>query len=237
MDSALVQTARRPRRRPPLKSYIPFFVFATGCLVVLVALVWLVAHLFVLVDHHSSAAPLNTATAVPGLTSGATHVVVQILPSATAADIGSMLAGGSAQPTPSFTPAPTPVRDIAVSSPTPTSAVKLVIARDVNGETPTHVSTRFLSPALRLWAVATVKNVSAIDVLRFVFQRNGMTLPHDDISVVAGTAMGKHSFLAVQSFKVWADYEHGAKPLPSGNYRLVFYKNGHLEGQTAFRVG
>ena len=40
-----------------------------------------------------------------------------------------------------------------------------------------------------------------------------------------------------QPFKVWADYEHGTKPLPTGNYRLLFYKNNQLEGQTAFRVG
>jgi hypothetical protein len=115
--------------------------------------------------------------------------------------------------------------------------VKLVIARSVQGEQAVEVSQRFLSPAMRLWAVVTLTNVRATDKLRFVFQRNGVTLPHDDITILAGDSMGKYGVLAVQSFKVWADYDHGAAPLPAGNYRLLFYKNGHLDGHTAFRVG
>jgi hypothetical protein len=113
----------------------------------------------------------------------------------------------------------------------------VVIARAVHGETPLMQSTRFLSPALRLYAVATVHNVKATDSLRFVFQRNGETLLHDDITIAASTTMGSHAFLAVHSFKAFADYQHGSKPLPTGNYKVLFYKSGQLEGETSFRVG
>ncbi len=152
------------------------------------------------------------------------------------------MAVGSEQPTPSPAISSTPVlQPIVKGSATPQAAtgaaVKLVIARNVVGEVPVEKASRFVSPAYRLWAVATLTNVRSTDVLRFVFQRDGQTLPRDDITVVAGRTMGKHAFLAVQSFKVWADYDHGAKPLPSGSYRLLFYKNGLLLGQTAFRVG
>lgn len=240
MDSALEQSARRRRRRPPLKSYVPFFVFATGCLALLIALCWLVAHLLLLTSHGSAASPVAKAPVTATRSPEPTHhrILASVpLPTATQAGIGSMMAVGSAQPTLTTVPTSTPVIKRTTPRPTATSAVSLVIARSVKGETPVEKSNRFVSPALRLWVVAKIKNVHATDVLRFVFQRNGVTLPHDDITVVAGHTMGKHTYLPVQSFKAWADYQHGAKPLPSGNYRVLFYRNKRLEGQTAFRVG
>jgi len=237
VDSALEQSARRPRRRPPLKSYIPFFVFATGCLVLLIAIVWLAAHLVLAATHGGSAAPVRkTPLAVVRPTLATRHPLISS-PTPTVAGIGSMMAVGSLPPTPTVPSVPTSILHRAGPTATPTSAVSLVIARSVKGETPLQVSTRFISPAMRLWVVAKVKNVRATDVLRFVFKFNGATLPHDDITVVAGTSMGGHSFLPVQSFKAWADFDRGAKPLPSGQYRVLFYKNNRLEGQTAFHVG
>jgi hypothetical protein len=239
VDSALEQSARRPRRRPPLKSYVPFFVFATGCIVLLISIVWLAAHLVLAATHGSSASPVHKANLALVQPTHSTHraPVHPSSPTPTVAEIGSMMAMGSLPPTPTVAGIPTSILHRTMRTATPTSAVSLVIARSVKGETPLQVSTLFISPAMRLWVVAKVKNVHATDVLRFVFKFNGATLPHDDITVVAGTSMGGHSFLPVQSFKAWADYDRGAKPLPSGQYRVLFYKNNRLEGQTAFHVG
>jgi hypothetical protein len=208
-------------------------------LVILFALIWLIAHLILLADGGGSASSLKGRLAMEVRSPLPTHVPGRPSATSTLLGIGSMMALGSAQPTPTPTSTTAPTRIPSHPSPTANTAsgVRLVVARGVDGETPVEQSSRFLSPALRLWAVAKVKDVRATDVLRFVFQRNGVVLPHDDISVVAGRSMNGHRFLAEQSFKVWADYEHGAKPLPTGSYRLLFYKNSRLEGQTAFRVG
>jgi hypothetical protein len=90
---------------------------------------------------------------------------------------------------------------------------------------------RFISPALRLYAIATVHHLHATDVLRFVFQRDGVTLPHDDISYTAGTDAD------VQALSAYADYKSGSTPLPHGQYLVLFYRNGMLEAATTFQVG
>ena len=145
--------------------------------------------------------------------------------------VGSMLGvpGGNGVeinpggPLPTNTPVPTA---------TATGRSGLVVAREVDltGKA-LQTSTRFLSPALRFYAVVTVHNVKQTDQLHFVFQRNGITLPSDDISYQAGTDAD------AQSFSAWADYKGGTKAFPKGQYRVLFYRNGVLEAVRKFSVG
>jgi hypothetical protein len=129
----------------------------------------------------------------------------------------------------------TPGRPLPTRTPVPTATpdgnARLVVARDVDGSgNPVQAAHRFLSPAMRLYAVVTLHSVGSSDVLRFVFERNQQVLPHDDISYTAG---GDSS----HTFNAYADYENGAHPLPHGQYQLLFYRNGHLEAETSFSVG
>jgi hypothetical protein len=114
---------------------------------------------------------------------------------------------------------------------TPGKLASIVVARGVVGHKPVQPAVRFVSPAQRLYAVVTVLKVKKSDVLRVVFQRNGVTLPHDDIQFLAKADAAK------QAFNAFADYMNGAKPLQSGAYRVLFYRNERLEASTAFTVG
>ncbi len=78
--------------------------------------------------------------------------------------------------------------------------------------------------------MVTVHNVKQTDQLHFVFQRNGITLPSDDIAYQAGTNAD------AQSFSAWADYKGGTKAFPKGQYRVLFYRNGVLEAVRKFSV-
>jgi hypothetical protein len=130
-----------------------------------------------------------------------------------------------------FTPGgPLPTRT-PTPLPTPDGNARVVIARnvDANGNA-VEAAARFLSPATRLYAVATVRSVTGSDVLRFVFERNQHALPNDDISYTAGDS-------ASHTFSAYADYDNGTQPLPRGYYQLLFYRNGHLEAETSFTVG
>jgi hypothetical protein len=126
-------------------------------------------------------------------------------------------------PLPTRTPTPTPAPD---------GNARLVIARavDLSGR-PQQASVRFVSPAMRLYAIATVRHVRSSDMLRFVFERNGRTLTGDDISFNAGiTGTG-------QLFNAYADYKNGVAPLPHGKYTVLFYRNDHLDAEGTFRIG
>jgi hypothetical protein len=126
------------------------------------------------------------------------------------------------RPLPTHTPVPTA---------TPDGNARVVIARSVDDAgNPVQAAQRFLSRAMRLYAIVTLHSVAGSDVLRFVFERNHQVLPHDDISYTAG---GDSS----HTFNAYADFENGARPLPRGEYQLLFYRNGHLEAETSFTVG
>ncbi len=236
---------RAPRRRPPIRSYIPFAMFVAVCLSVVVGVLWLV----VSIAHdltgstptaarssstHQAGAgsTVATSTAHSGHTpQGVATVGAKAGGAPTLTPVGSMLGvpGGNGVeinpggPLPTSTPAPTA---------TATGRSGLVVARevDLSGKA-LQTSTRFVSPALRFYAVVTVRNVKQTDQLHFVFQRNGITLPSDDISYQAGTDAD------AQSFSAWADYKGGTKAFPIGQYRVLFYRNGVLEAVRKFSVG
>ncbi len=128
-----------------------------------------------------------------------------------------------AGPLPTRTPAPTA---------TAIGDASLVVARDVDlSGKPVQQAKRFLSPALKLFAVATLHNVHSDDLLRFLFQKDGNPLPNDTITYRAGVDADS------QSFSAWADYRGGAHALPKGHYSVLFYRNGRLEAVTTFVVG
>jgi hypothetical protein len=236
------QVGRRPRQRPPFRSYIPFAVFVFAVLIFLVAIIWLLLRL-VEPGGNSAASVLATASPSPAQSSGGT-----LGPAATAtravpsqSPVSSMLTVGTAAiATPTATAsqgthgteAPTAQSIKPVVTATATNQASIVIARGVTKDhKPVEAATRFVSPAKRLYAIVTVKRVNAADLLRFVFQRNAKTLPRDDIQYQAGTGAPK------QTFAAFADYQNGSKPLPTGHYRVLFYRNGHLEAVATFRVG
>lgn len=234
VNTAIPRPARPPRRRPPLRSYIPFTIFAACCLVLVVAIILLLVHLFSPGGSGAATPPMTrTPTAVPTMTVPASTPTSGSATAAASSHGGATKtpAGTSLLPAPHRSPQPT-----ASGAPTAKKATKpvkasLVIARGVQGDSPVEPATRFLSPAIRLYAFATVHDVKVHDALRFVFKRNGVTLPHDDITIKAGKTM------AVHAFHVFADYKGGAAPLPVGNYSVLFYHNGRLEAEAPFRVG
>jgi hypothetical protein len=137
-------------------------------------------------------------------------------------------------PAPGSTAVSTAAPSLAMPTPpaTPDGNATVVIARNVdNNGNPLLPSTRFLSPALRLYAVVTLGTVNPTDVLRFVFERDGRVLPNDVITYAAGGTASSHNFNA------YADYHNGSEPLPHGHYRLLFYRNGRLEAVAPFEVG
>jgi len=149
---------------------------------------------------------------------------------ATATPVRSLLGnGGSGMvitpggPLPTSTPAPTA---------TAIGDAGLVVAREVDltGKA-VEASTRFLSPSLRFYAVVTLHNVHSTDQLHFVFEKDGVRLPGDDIQYQAGTDAD------AQSFSAWADYKGGTHTFPPGKYRILFYRNGVLEAVRKFSVG
>lgn len=244
---------RPPRRRPPLRSYVPFTIFCVLCVLLLSGLIALVAHLIPGAGGHQVAAPRATPTATAavaqqartplalgGATSSHTPIgpVLRHAPAPTATmQTSSMpvvhgelphLQITPGRPLPTHTPVPT-----ATPRPTatPDGNARAIIARDVdaNGNA-VEPARRFLSQAMRLYAVVTLNSVGSADVLRFVFERNHRVLPHDDIAYTAG---GDSS----HTFNAYADYENGARPLPRGQYQLLFYRNGRLEAETSFTVG
>jgi hypothetical protein len=244
-ESSPRRTGRTPRRRPPIRSYIPFALFVAVCLSVVLGVLWLVVSIAHDLSGSNQAAPppavnRNTAqTHIGSATSGHTGSKAQgtatIAANAsgvpTLTPVGSLLGvpgGNGVQislggPLPTHTPVPTA---------TPTGRSGLVVAREVDltGKA-LQTSTRFVSPALRFYAVVTVHNVKQTDQLHFVFQRNGITLPSDDIEYQAGTDAD------AQSFSAWADYKGGTKAFPKGQYRVLFYRNGVLEAVRKFSVG
>jgi hypothetical protein len=239
------RTGRTPRRRPPIRSYIPFALFVAVCLSVVLGVLWLVVSIAHDLTASNQAAPApavsrNTAQAhTSSSTSGHTGskaqgtatISVNASGVPTLTPVGSLLGvpGGNGVeinpggPLPTHTPVPTA---------TATGRSGLVVAREVDltGKA-LQTSTRFVSPALRFYAVVTVHNVKQTDQLHFVFQRNGITLPSDDIEYQAGTDAD------AQSFSAWADYKGGTKAFPKGQYRVLFYRNGVLEAVRKFSVG
>ena len=119
MDSALVHPVRRPRRRPPLKSYVPFFIFVACCLVILFALIWLIAHLILLADGGGSASSLKNRLAMEVRSPLPTHMPARPSATSTLLGIGSMMALGSAQPTPTPSSTTAPTRIPSHPSPPP----------------------------------------------------------------------------------------------------------------------
>jgi hypothetical protein len=243
VDTMIGRVGRRPRRRPPLRSYVPFAIFFATVVVFLLAVIWLLLRV-VEPSNNNSSSLLPTASATPAR--AASQASVSPVPTDTAAlpsqsPVSSMLTVGTAAiatpsvpstPNPSGTAGPTPTTGKPAATATATNKASIVIARGVSKDhSPLESSTRFVSPASRLYAIVTVSHVKATDLLRFVFQRNDKTLPHDDIQYQAGTSVGK------QTFAAFADYKNGSKPLPSGRYRVLFYRNGLLEAVTTFRVG
>ena len=235
MDSSFNSNSiRRSRRRPPLKSYVPFAVFVMFCLIALALIVLIISRLTGSSGGNSGVAPLvPTSTSIPATA----------LPSSTLLPGAPTLTPGpSATPIPTVEPpssqsplAITPGGPLPTTTPkppaTPTGNAHLVIARDIVSGKPVESAVRFVSPAVRLYAIATVHHVHLTDHLRFIFLRDGKVLPNDDISYTAGLDASVHSFTA------YADYSGGAKPLPHGAYRVLFYRNGRLEAATAFIVG
>lgn len=249
-DWGLVETAprrveRRPRRRPPLRSYIPFVVFVAVCLSIIGGVLWLVVGLAQSLTNSN-----HTAARHPSVSKTTGHLVVTrssgtgharheaasaatLTPSpggATATSVRSLLGGEATGmeispggPLPTSTPAPTA---------TPIGDAGLVVAREVDltGK-PLQASTRFVSPSLRFYAVVTLHNVHSADQLHFIFQKDGVNLPGDDIQYQAGTTAD------VQSFSAWADYQGGTHSFPKGTYRVLFYRNGLLEVTRKFSVG
>lgn len=230
-----------------MRSYVPFAIFCAVCLFLLIGLITLVAQLLPSSGGHPAAAPRASATPVLAAAQqartplapldtapprGAHALTARSTPVPTATMQTSSLPGihaGSTplqilpgKPLPTHTPVPTA---------TPDGNAQVVIARDVDGDgNAVQAAHRFLSRAMRLYAVVTLHSVSSADVLRFVFERDHTVLPHDDISYTAG---GDTS----HTFNAYADYENGARPLPRGQYQLLFYRNGHLEAETSFTVG
>jgi hypothetical protein len=252
VDSVRPRSARRLRRRPPLRSYIPFALFTGSCFLLVAALVLLLVRVAFTSGHGSASIAKQPARHVATtLAVAVTHAPTYLptvavthaptYPPATAGStaVGSMMAVGVplVSPTPAVVIALRTLQAPPKPSATPKALARIVVARGVEGDQPVQAANRFMSPALRLYAVAWVKNVRASDSLRFIFKRYGLTLPRDDITLLAGTFMNSHAFLPMHAFTVWADYQRGAHPLPPGDYRVVFLRNGILEAQTAFRVG
>jgi hypothetical protein len=244
-ESSPRRTGKTPRRRPPIRSYIPFALFVAVCLSVVLGVLWLVVSIAHDLSGSNQAAPppvvirnggqTHTSSSTSGHTGSKAKGTATISAKArgvpTLTPVGSLLGvpdgsgvvispGG---PLPTKTPVPTA---------TATGRSGLVVAREVDltGKA-LQTSTRFVSPALRFYAVVTVHNVKQTDQLHFVFQRNGITLPSDDIEYQAGTDAD------AQSFSAWADYKGGTKAFPKGQYRVLFYRNGVLEAVRKFSVG
>ncbi len=245
LDPSSRRAPRPPRRRAPLTSYFPFAVAVALVLAIITGL-----FLLVMSAAHDLAGGSHTATLRPAVqihqTTGhatahrqigsATKSPVKVSNGAaptmvaTATPVRSLLGnGGSGMritpggPLPTSTPAPTA---------TATGDAGLVVARnvDLTGKA-VEASTRFVSPSLRFYAVVTLHGIHNTDQLHFVFERDGVRLPGDDIQYQAGTDAD------VQSFSAWADYKGGTHAFPSGKYRILFYRNGVLEAVRAFSVG
>lgn len=231
---------RRPLKRPPWRSYVPFAIFCAICLVLGVALLTLIAHLVpsgggqagaptstaraIVPLHTASSGAVAVASTVPGQPSATPGPTQQALASSMLNQNGTSVAqitpGG---PLPTRTPRPTA---------TPSGQSAALIARDVDGSgNPLKAAIRFVSPATRLYAVVTVRHVHSADMLRFVFEKDGVVLPQDVIYYTAGVDAGSAPFSA------YADYANGTQPLPRGHYRLLFYRNGALETVAPFQVG
>lgn len=266
MDTAPQPVTRRPRKRPPLRAYVPFAIFVCLCTLLLSAMAWLSLALVHAVSpsaaRHPAAptqgsgrvvaqlasptgtpAPATATFAVPAASVAATAPAADPTPAASssgarAATDTPLRSASLAPPTNTgtilvpLTPGgPLPTRT-AVPTATPNGAATLVIARDVDPSgRPLEQAARFVSPALRLYAIATVHHLHSTDVLRFVFMRGGSVIPHDDISFIAGTDAD------MQPISAYADYNGGSGPLPHGAYRVLFYRNGTLEAASDFRVG
>jgi hypothetical protein len=242
-----------------LRAYVPFAIFVLVVLLLLAGIGWLVAS--VLDGGHAPAAGQATvATATPAASPGGATLpghTTDVTPTAALAGHVASVASrvGTTTLPATFIPSDTAIQSdlvantptipagaIAPGKPLPTRAPlpasvpdgnsSLVIARAVDlARRPLEQAVHFVSPALRLYAVATVHHVKSSDMLRFVFERNGKTLAGDDISFGAG-ASG-----ANLRFDAYADYKEGAGPLPHGAYVVLFYRNGRLEAERAFRVG
>jgi hypothetical protein len=237
--------SREPRRRPPIRSYIPFAIFVAVCLAVIGGFLWLlvsIAQDLTGSGHTASPPAVSRPTAqrhtpASGTTSGtvtqhSAHTGGKTTPPvSTMTPVASLLGvpGGTGVeispggPLPTKTPAPTA---------TATGGSGLVVAREVDltGKA-LEASTRFVSPSRRFYAVVTVHSVKSADQLHFVFERDGAVLPSDDIQYQAGTDAD------VQSFSAWADYKGGTAAFPKGQYQVLFYRNGVLEAVRKFSVG
>jgi len=268
MSSMPTRVARRPRKRPPLRSYIPFGIFCVVCLALLAAVTSLVVHMLPGSATHPAAvryAPHAVVAHTTGLTVAFTSTPHRLVGPTRHANVGSgpLIAGvvathgvlasstatllptatmqTSGMPPPvstgshltsATTPAPRLLVVAPTASATPTGNATLVIARLVdNNGNPVQAATRFVSPARRLYAVATLRTVNASDVLRFVFERNGKVLPGDVVTYSAGGGA------STRMFSAYADYQSGSALLPQGHYQLLFYRNNHLEAVSAFQVG
>jgi len=230
---------RRPLKRPPWRSYVPFAIFCAVCLTLLLTLLTLLAHLVpsggghaaaptsvvrATVSQRSPAPGTSAASTVPGHSSPSPdptqQALISSMPNLTGTGVGQITRGG---PLPTRTPRPTA---------TPSGQSAALIARDVDGSgNPLKAAIRFVSPATRLYAVVTVRHVHSADMLRFVFEKDGVVLPQDVIYYTAGVDAGSAPFSA------YADYANGTQPLPRGHYRLLFYRNGTLETIAPFEVG
>lgn len=233
-------TRHEPRKRPPWQSYVPFYGACAGCLLLLVLLAYGVTHL--VTGGGRVAAPPATPTAT--ITAGVAATQVTRGATATATSDVQVSALPHADVTPSVAPfRSTSTRPVTPGGPHPATAAKvtvkpgasstLVVARELDASgRPRKISRRFLSPALYLYAVATVHHVHRTEVLRFLFERNGKRMPNNDITFTATVDAAVHRFVA---FADANDQE--TMPLSHGSYRVLFYRNGHLEAVTSFRVG
>lgn len=239
---------RPPRKRAPLTSYIPFAV-AVGLILAIVAgmllLVMSLAHDLTggsrtatnrpptqIHQAHGAVATSSRRPVDAGATSALTATPALAVSTAgtTSTPVRSLLGnGGSGMvitpggPLPTSTPAPTA---------TAIGDAGLVVAREVDltGKA-VEASTRFVSPSLRFYAVVTLHKVHSADQLHFIFEKDGVRLPGDDIQYQAGTDAD------AQSFSAWADYKGGTHTFPAGKYRILFYRNGVLEAVRTFTVG
>ena len=243
---------RGRRKRPPWQAYIPFFSACVGCVLVLALIVFGVTHLVARGGHVAAPAPTRTptstaivaATPVPrgtiemstpahGVTATATSdVLVSALPHPDATRGISPSRSGGLRVAPVTTGGPHPTAVLRATA-RPAGSATLVVARELDGRgMPRKVARRFLSPALFLYAVATVQHVHRTDVLRFLFERDGKRMRNNDITFTARVDA------AVHRFSVFADAnDQETVPLSRGSYRVLFFRNGRLEAVTFFRVG
>jgi len=242
VNASTSRPVRCRRRRPPLRTYIPFMIFCCTCLAIIAGFTWLLVRLV---------APGNGGTAanggVPGGMQAAPVVIIRaVTPTWTATTVYSTPsttpAGEASHEAPAELQAPlsptlsiVPAANISFVTPAPHAAppgtVQLVVARGVKHGAPVESATIFISPAYRLYAFATAYGIKAKDEVRFVFQYDGLPMPNDDVVIKATNDMPVHAFYA------FADYHGGSQPLPAGHYRVLFYQHGLLQAVTPFRVG